>query len=40
MRYRRAVEKLRTLASACDMERGWPGEDPILLEAYAFGEVL
>jgi hypothetical protein len=40
MRYRRAVEKLRTLASACDAERAWPGDDPILLEAYAFGEVL
>ncbi len=40
MRYRRAVEKLRILASACDMERALPGQDPLLLEAYAFGEVL
>lgn len=40
MRYRRAVEKLRTLPDACDSVKGWPPEDPFLLEAYVFGDVL
>ena len=40
MRYRRAVEKLRTLAEACESVKAWPPEDPFLLEAYAFGDVL
>jgi hypothetical protein len=40
MRYRRAVEKLRILAEACESVKGWPPEDPFLLEAYAFGDVL
>jgi hypothetical protein len=40
MRYRRAVEKLRILAGACDSVKNWPPEDPFLLEAYVFGDVL
>jgi hypothetical protein len=40
MRYRRAVEKLRVLAEACESVKGWPPEDPFLLEAYVFGDVL
>jgi hypothetical protein len=40
MRYRRAVEKLRILAEACESVKSWPPEDPFLLEAYAFGDVL
>jgi hypothetical protein len=40
VRYRRAVEKLRILADACESIKGWPPEDPFLLEAYAFGDVL
>ena len=40
MRYLRAVEKLRILAEACDSVKGWPPEDPFLLEAYVFGDVL
>jgi hypothetical protein len=40
MRYRRAVEKLRILTEACESVRNWPLEDPFLLEAYVFGEVL
>lgn len=40
MRYRRAVEKLRALAEACAQQRDWPGEDPLLLEAYVHGVVL
>jgi hypothetical protein len=40
MRYRRAVEKLRILAEACDSVKNWPPEDPFLLEAYVFGDVL
>ncbi len=40
MRYRRAVEKLRILAEECQTLRIWPGEEPFLLEAYAFGDVL
>ncbi len=40
MRYRRAVEKLRVLAEACDSVKNWPPEDPFLLEAYVFGDVL
>jgi hypothetical protein len=39
-RYRRAVEKLRTLAEACESVKNWPPEDPFLLEAYVFGDVL
>jgi hypothetical protein len=40
MRYRRAVEKLRTLAEACESVKSWPPGDPFLLEAYVFGDVL
>ncbi len=40
MRYQRAVEKLRILAAACESVKGWPLEEPFLLEAYVFGEVL
>jgi hypothetical protein len=40
MRYRRAVEKLRILASACEEIKNWPPEDPFLLEAHVFGDVL
>lgn len=39
MRYRRAVEKLRTLAEACEAVKNWPPGDPFLLEAYVFGDV-
>ena len=40
VRYRRAVEKIQALAEACESVKGWPPEDPFLLEAYVFGEVL
>jgi hypothetical protein len=40
MRYRRAIEKLRVLAEACEKAKGWPPEEPFLLEAYVFGDVL
>ncbi|HEV2372163.1 MAG TPA: hypothetical protein VGS19_08345 [Streptosporangiaceae bacterium] len=40
MRYTRAVEKLRELAVACERAKRWPLDQPFLLEAYAFGEVL
>jgi len=34
------VEKLRELARACDRVKGWPPEDPFLVSAYVFGDVL
>jgi hypothetical protein len=40
MRYRRAVEKLRILADECDAAKNPPPEEPFLLEAYCFGDVL
>ena len=41
MRYRRAVEKIRILAEACeDVSKRLPGEEPLLLGAYVFGDVL
>lgn len=40
MRYRRAVEKLRLLADACQSTTRLPLEEPFLREAYVFGEVL
>jgi hypothetical protein len=41
MRYKRAVEKLRILADACESVKDWPPEgDPFWLEAYVFGEVM
>jgi hypothetical protein len=39
MRYRRAVERLRILADACQHTTRWPDEEPFLREAYVFGEV-
>jgi hypothetical protein len=38
--YQRTIEKLRTLAEVCESVKNWPPEDPLLLEAYAFGDVL
>jgi hypothetical protein len=40
MRYRRAVEKLRELADACERAKRWPPDEPFLLEAHVFGDVL
>lgn len=41
MRYQRAVERLRMLAEACQQTTTWPpGNEPVLREAYVFGEVL
>jgi hypothetical protein len=40
MRYRRAVERLRMLAEACQQARTWPPDEPLLREAWVFGEVL
>ncbi|HKN96782.1 MAG TPA: hypothetical protein VJX10_06685 [Pseudonocardiaceae bacterium] len=40
MRYRRAVEKLRLLADACSGTTRLPIEEPFLVEAYVFGDVL
>jgi hypothetical protein len=40
MRYRRAVEKLRELTAAYERAKRWPADEPLLLEAYAFGDVL
>jgi hypothetical protein len=41
MRYRRAVEKIRILAEACqDFSKRYPGDEPFILEAYVFGDVL
>ena len=40
MRYRRAVEKLRELADACQWTTRLPSEEPFLCEAYVFGDVL
>ena len=40
MRYRRAVDKLQELARACERVRDWPPEDPFLVAAYVFGDVL
>ncbi len=40
MRYRRAIEKLQALAEACEAVKSWPPEDPFLLEAWVFGDVL
>jgi hypothetical protein len=39
MRYRRAVEKLRTLADACQ-RLSLPADEPLLLAAYVYGELL
>lgn len=40
MRYRRAVEKLRELADACQATTRLPSDEPFLCEAYVFGEVV
>lgn len=40
MRYRRAVEKLSELADRCERAKRWPPDEPFLLEAYVFGDVL
>jgi hypothetical protein len=40
MRYMRAVELLRMLTDECESAKNWPPEEPLLLEAYAFGDVL
>lgn len=40
MRYRRAVEKLRELAAACQRTTRMPLDEPFLQEAYVFGDVL
>ena len=40
MRYRRAVEKLRVLAEMCQHTTRPPLDEPLLYEAYVFGEVL
>lgn len=40
MRYRRAIEKLRLLAEACQSTTRLPLQEPFLREAYVFGEVL
>jgi hypothetical protein len=40
MRYQRGVEKLRLLAEGCESVKGWPPEEPFLLEAYVFGDML
>lgn len=40
MRYGRAVEKLRTLAEACQHTTRLPLEEPFLREVYVFGELL
>jgi hypothetical protein len=40
MRYRRAVEKLRLLAAACQSTTRPPVDEPFVQEAYVFGDVL
>lgn len=40
MRYRRAMEKLRVLADACQSTARLPGKDPFLREAFVYGDVL
>jgi hypothetical protein len=40
MQYRQAIEKLQTLAAACESVKSWPPGDPFLREAYIFGDVL
>lgn len=40
MRYARAVQKVRELAAACESVKDWPPEEPFLVEAYVFGELL
>ena len=41
MRYKRAVEKLRVLAEACErVKMFWFDTEPFLKAVYAFGEVV
>jgi hypothetical protein len=40
MQYRRAVERLRRLAEACEQTKRVPVDEPFLREAYVFGDVL
>ncbi|TMR90315.1 DUF7711 family protein [Nonomuraea basaltis] len=40
MQYRRAVERLRLLAEACEQTKRVPVEEPFLREAYVFGDLL
>lgn len=40
MQYRRAVERLRMLAEACEQTRRVPADEPFLREAYVFGDLL
>lgn len=40
MQYRRAVERLRKLAQACDQTRRVPAAEPFLRAAYVFGDLL
>jgi hypothetical protein len=40
MRYRRAIEKLRILAEACQRTTRWPPDEPFLREVYVFGDLL
>ncbi|MGI5284153.1 DUF7711 family protein [Nonomuraea polychroma] len=40
MQYRRAVERVRMLAEACDQTRRVPAAQPFLREAYVFGDLL
>jgi hypothetical protein len=40
MRYRRAVEKVRELADACQSTTRLPVDEPFLCEAYVFGDVV
>jgi hypothetical protein len=40
MRYRRAIEKIRILAQACEDFKRYPSEEPFLRGAYVFGDVL
>jgi hypothetical protein len=40
MRYQRAVAKLRELAEACELEKDPARGDPMVSEAYVFGDLL
>ncbi|MEU6785856.1 hypothetical protein ABZ912_42275 [Nonomuraea angiospora] len=40
MRYRRAVERLRQLAQACEQTRRVPADEPFLRAAHVFGDLL
>ncbi|MET9241159.1 hypothetical protein [Nonomuraea sp. NPDC003709] len=40
MRYRRAVDRLRQLAQACEQTRRVPADEPFLRAAHVFGDLL